>query len=401
MIKALKNILPCRLPIFLLSLYILTVPFESILLMPTIKGISVSTVIGTFALIIFVLDIALNQRKIRIPANIFPWLTIFLWILLSAIWSVNPVSTLSVFWVCIRFMFFFAVLIIYEFTKKDIAILKKSIILSGVIAAAFVLVFYLQGNFSWVYRTTLSAGGNSTDPNHLAASLILPFALQLGRLVMSKGTKRPLDILFLLLMFFAFIATGSRGGLLSIFAVIMSMFIFFKPEGKENKAIFSVIAILAIGFYFTLPFLSEGLVERFVPTDDLNRFSAGRIEVWQAGYQAWLREPMLGYGFGNFNETISSLTGLAKVAHNIYLQFLVELGPFGLVFLLYAGISSLWFKAKTSLGISAKAALVGLGVASFSLGTFNYDYFWLIFTMVVISKNYEKSAFRIYNYGKT
>jgi len=287
----------------------------------------------------------------------------------------------------------------YEFRKEDLSIIKKSIILSGMIASIFVLIFYVQGNFSWVYRTTLSAGGNTADPNHLAASLILPFAFQLGRLVVSKS-KKPLDIVFLLLMFFAVIATGSRGGLLSIFAVMLSMFLFYKPEGKENRAIFSIIGLMSLALYFILPYLSAGLVERFLPNSDLNSFTAGRIELWRAGWIAWLKNPFLGYGFGNFFEVMASQSGILFTAHNIYLQFLVEMGPFGLIFLLYTGVKSIWFKAKTSLGVSAKSGLIGLAVASFALGTFNYDYFWLIFIMIIIARNYEQNSFKVYFNGK-
>lgn len=396
MATILKKISPSRIPLFLISLYILTIPFESILLVPTVKGLSISTVLGGIAALFFIINIIIRQKKIRIPADAYLWMTVFLWVLVSAVWSVDSLNTLNGFWNTVKFLFLFLIIVIYVFDKEEISTIKRSIILSGVIASALIIVYYALGLVTvGDGRTTLAFGSNVANPNNLAASLILPFAMQLGRLMMYSKGKHLMDIIFFILIFAAVIITGSRGGLISIFGVLIAMFILVKPTQQENKIVFSIASMLIVITYLLLPYLPEELVQRFIPSGDLDGFSTNRITVWQAGLDLWQKNPLLGYGFNNFYPMMLKSTGLNWAAHNLYLQFLVELGPFGLAFLLFIFWKSFSFIAKSSLAISAKAALAGLAIASFSSNIFNYDYFWLTFIMIIIAKNYERNSFEI------
>jgi O-antigen ligase len=95
----------------------------------------------------------------------------------------------------------------------------------------------------------------------------------------------------------------------------------------------------------------------------------GRFKVWNAGLQAFVKKPLLGYGTSSFKGAAAPYGGLGKVAHNSFLSVLVEQGMVGL--LLYSMMFIAVFLAVLDLPIMerrfALVLLATLGMAMLPL----------------------------------
>jgi len=131
----------------------------------------------------------------------------------------------------------------------------------------------------------------------------------------------------------------------------------------------------AIAGWFLWPFLPVNLTQRFLLAEIIAGGGAGRLDIWTAGFAAWWANPVLGHGFGSFGAVHTLWAGYWKVAHNIYLQLLVEGGIFALVLLLIALGLGYKAHATTSLERGVVAGFLAVLGASVFLGTLNYDYF--------------------------
>lgn len=190
------------------------------------------------------------------------------------------------------------------------------------------------------------------NPNLLAGYLlaILPVNFILPFQFNFKTVNKLLFIIFGIITLVCIILTGSRGGLLGLVAMflttgIVALCYFFKTK-RFNLAIpafiFGFILIL------TLIFMFPNLVERFSTIFNLREHSSNnyRVNVWISSL-AMLRDNfMLGIGPGN--TTFRLVYGIymrsgfeALSAYNIFLEYCIELGIFGLF--LFISIFSVTF----------------------------------------------------------
>jgi len=106
--------------------------------------------------------------------------------------------------------------VIYPLFQKEVAWTNKGIMWAGV--SAGVRVFYNQSNqiaFLETVRASVVLGERAADPNHTAASLLLPFSLFLSAALSVMRLRLSSHILPLIILFLAILLTGSRGGLLA------------------------------------------------------------------------------------------------------------------------------------------------------------------------------------------
>jgi len=202
--------------------------------------------------------------------------------------------------------------------------------------------------------------GTVGNPNQLAAALVIGLALSLG--LVANTPRSPLlriaTIATGVLCLTGILLTASRGGLVALAAAGAA---FVLLSGRWRLAATSIAVVLAAVTvtYFTAAAPPE-VQERIA-----NPESTGRTDIWGVGRRMVEARPVLGVGAGNFE--ISSIHYLLapgalqrdeyivddpKVAHNMYLEVLAELGVVGLA--LFAAVLVL------SLGCGARA----LGVFS-------------------------------------
>jgi O-antigen ligase len=270
-----------------------------------------------------------------------------------------------------------------------------------------VAAFVAASTLSAVYGLVVSAptgdqgrlGGSLGEPNELAAVLVAGIVLAAGLAMVVRGPLTRLALIFAactcLLSTFL---TLSRGGLIAL-AVAMVALVFVAGRWRVAAAAMAVLALSALVGFFA-----------FVATPDQRArvtevgTGSGRSDIWTVGWRMVRANPGIGVGVGQFQ--ISSVHYLIapgaiqrsdliidtpKVAHNIYLQVLAELGIVGFVpFMLILGFgltcclrAARAFERRRDLGMelisrAVFVALVGILAADFFVSQQFSKQLWLL-----------------------
>jgi O-antigen ligase len=241
------------------------------------------------------------------------------------------------------FLYFF---LLFNLAHNKI-IIKRSIFGLMVVCMLTVIITLLDvSNFYIVGRVQIEHGGYwpvFAEPNQYAAYLVLMFPLFLSfTLYCNNKLGRIIFAIFSISILSALIASGSRGGLLSLLA---SLLIFswtikgLKEKAKKNIIVAGGIIILLFSIsLFALPsWIENRTTERIEYQDgmDLNDYSSGRFEIWKEHIDYFYRRPILGLGFnGSYN--LLEKNAVSHISHNTYLFYLVDYGILGLlIFLIF------------------------------------------------------------------
>ncbi len=255
---------------------------------------------------------------------------------------------------------------------------------------------------------TYRSYGFFPEPSFWACFLLIPMSFLAPYLFSFRKfwIEKFLFLMFLLSLFITFGRSGWVGFLLMIL-----IFPFTAKINLKSKILYFTMALVLLLLFFgsclsgylKLPILS-----------DLSFYQ--RFGAQAAAYEIFLERPLLGVGFGNFEnfaddyftykeENISFL-----VAHNFYLRILAETGLIGFAFFLfflcflYKKINDakrIVYKTKNE---SARKIVQGTELSFFSIlffwifvACYNFSYIWFIFALIAIlikllKKNYENSC---------
>lgn len=172
--------------------------------------------------------------------------------------------------------------------------------------------------------------------------IILPWVLRYAL----KPTVAPFQLIYtsILSFFFAFAIslTLSRGVLLISGAGFICLFwIAWRKQLFYKHSLILLTAFIA-GYLIMGLFSTETIISRIQDTsqaESLVSLGSGRHLLWLPAWQMYLDRPFTGWGLGTFRflylqykPVLSGESG--EYAHNDYLQFLLELGPIGLILFL-------------------------------------------------------------------
>ena len=228
----------------------------------------------------------------------------------------------------------------------------------------------------------LRAYGTFGQPNPFAGylNLTLPIALGIGLFAQQRALKL-VALLSALAIATIMVTTLSRGAWLGFAVALVVMGIF----ASRKLGVFIWVGLLALAIvilaavFGVIPFgISERVLAAFglagVSLDSVTaeNFSAvQRLAFWQAGYNMWDNNPLLGVGIGNYIEAYPKYAaqGWETVlghAHDYYLNAAAETGVIGL-----AAYLVLLFNAFKEVGRSIRQAPAGVwyGVALGFLGS--------------------------------
>jgi putative inorganic carbon (HCO3(-)) transporter len=93
----------------------------------------------------------------------------------------------------------------------------------------------------------------------------------------------------------------------------------------------------------------------------------GRLEIWGEAFNVFKDKPLLGVGLGAYSYEIKPIASYRDpiYAHNLYLEFLAEIGIPGLIFWLGIIVSAIWIFTKNYLRNKKSE----IGIISFALGS--------------------------------
>jgi O-antigen ligase len=224
-------------------------------------------------------------------------------------------------------------------TRRQLTWILGAFVVGALVSAVYGLFVHTDPN------ATDRLSGAAGNANETAAALVAGAALA-GALA---ATLREQPILRLAaavgvpLCAYALFLTLSRGGLVALGASLVAAIV-VAGRWRAGVAVLAVVAALGSVTYFGV----------FAPADAKARVTTieggtGRTDVWKVGWRMVQSAPLHGVGAGNFAKVsvhyllrpgsikrADFIVDTPKVAHNMYLEVLAELGIVGLV--LFLGI---------------------------------------------------------------
>jgi O-antigen ligase len=340
-----------------------------------------------------------GQLWTRHPALGAACLLFVVWGAASALWAEDSGEAL---YVTLRYALSLCLLpIIFTAVRQRAHVIALvSLLTLGTLFSAGYGAFISAGDLDAAAEGRLS--GADTDSNYLATALVacLVFA---GAIAASRQNKPALRFYALVaagLCALAMAATVSRTGIFALGAVIVSGLFLCGAHRRLALAGASAVLVATVVLYFAA--LAPDAASRRIT--NLEGGGSGRTDIWTVGWRMVEDEPLHGVGTGNF--PISSIHYLVepgsiirdefvvdtpKVAHNIYLEVLAEMGVVGLLLfsiILVASVSAALRAARRfaeqddrALELLARAtaiAAIGILVASAFQSQQFQKTFWIV-----------------------
>lgn len=178
------------------------------------------------------------------------------------------------------------------------------------------------------------------DPNDLALVLMYPMAFAV-RLLVGKDLprwQRFIGLIAVPLLFYAVLATQSRGGLLGIMAV----FGVFAYRRVKSKALLGTVGVLAAAVLY----VAAGVGDRKsggAGEEGIDASAQGRLYAWEAAFYMAVENPLTGVGLDNFYVNYFFYSrhwdGLNHAVHSTWFGVLAETGFLGLgVFIAFIAV---------------------------------------------------------------
>lgn len=151
----------------------------------------------------------------------------------------------------------------------------------------------------------------------------------------------------------ALIAAGSRGPLVAFVFGLFTLLALVAASGRARRRLFPVIGALLIAIVFVPLLVPASSIGRSLSTilgSASGLSSNGRSELWSEAYRAFAGHTLSGIGWGGF----AALNPEELYPHNILLEVAVELGVFGVLFVvgIVAGVTRrltwMWRSARSA-----------------------------------------------------
>jgi O-antigen ligase len=322
-------------------------------------AVTITKLAGLALAVSWLARIATRERSEDLFWAAHPWLTwaialFLLWVTLSGIWAEQPGNTFT----AVQRYALNAALFVVVFTaiqsRKQVRALIGALVVGAVIAGLYGIVVqpsaagYAAGPTSASGLNRLA--GTIGDPNQLASVLVVGFTLSIAFASSSRRSPaiRVASAAAATIALAGIFFTVSRGGLFALGAATVATVLVARGRRLPAAMLALLVAVTAIGYFSVLA--PAGARDRILNADG----GTGRTDIWKVGWRMVEAHPLTGVGGGNFpNASIHYLlvepgalqqdryvVDDPKVAHNIYLGFLAELGIVGLgLFLVIAAAS--------------------------------------------------------------
>ena len=287
---------------------------------------------------------------------------LFVWQLCSIIWS--PAASDSFLIVLTTSLLLLAVFLGFQLNTKQKNIMTSLLILLGIVVASYTCYQALILKVSRPSGFFLNWNTNAA----FMGMILLPLS---ARYLLKERLGFGLVISFII---FTITLTISRGALLGLF---FGLVLIFSAKSKQQNSLAPLLRLtawLVFGFFIGNSVLSQFLgqesvgaklletiqaTQQAITASDVQvidkdsevgeqqelghkpllKIASGRHYLWDAAWRMYQDKPVLGWGIGTYHwlypQYRSAEYGeLGQFAHNDYLQYLMELGPLGLLLIL-------------------------------------------------------------------
>src|ERR1017187_3414975 len=337
----------------LLLLFVFAIPWEYSLDLGEPLG-NVARILGLLLLVVAI-PAVLQSGRLRNPGAL-QWLVLalYLWFCLSYFWTIEPQATLGKMRAYFQEMM--VVWLVWEFAEnsRDLRALLRA-----ALAGSWMLAILTVANFGSpeaIASGQIRFAAIGQDPNDVARFLDLGFPV--AALLSGWETRWPGRLLalgYLPIGFAAVLLTASRGGFVAAVVALGGCgLLSFRHSMRGAVAGVLALPIVGLALWYVAP---HETLERLATIADqlLHGDLNQRLNIWAAGWHAFVQAPVLGNGAGSF----VSAAGLAPIdtAHNTVLAILVS-----------GGLCAL-FLAVAILVLTARSTLQTRGPLQLALGT--------------------------------
>jgi putative inorganic carbon (HCO3(-)) transporter len=315
----------------LLLVFVFAVPWEYSLDLGEPLG-NIARVLG-LSLLVAAVPAMLQAGYARTPGPM-QWLVLafYLWFCCSYFWTTEPLATLDKMRGYFQEMMI--VWLVWEFadSPRDLRALLETFVAGSWVLALLTLANFRSAEAIAAEQIRFVAEGQ--DPNDVARFLDLGFplaALLIGSLPRKqRWPGRLLALGYFPLGLVAVLLTASRGGFLAAVVALGGCgLLLLKSHPKGALAGVLAMPLVAAGLWFAIPhetFDRLATIPAQLESGDLNQ----RLNIWDAGWRAFMRSPLVGSGAGSF--TGAAGTNFRDTAHNSELSILVGGGLVALFF---------------------------------------------------------------------
>jgi O-antigen ligase len=318
---------------FWLSLILIfVIPWENSLMLEAVG--TASRIVGLVVAGFWVVKVIV-KGEFRRPHPFHIAFYLFLaWNMISVFWSVDIEMTMSRLNTYSQ-MFFF-ILILWDIYTTPVALEtgQQAYVLGAYVSIGSTVYSYLTSN---ALHGRYSGAGFGANDLGLILSLGIPLAWHLAVSQNTQsGVARGLKVInyaYLPSALFAILLTGSRGSLLS--AVPGMLFVLGSLTRLKLSMRLLVFAVVVSAGLILLPLIPQTSFQRIATTGESlseNDWN-GRVAIWREGLAIVQEHPLRGIGSGAFK---AAAVVQKKVAHNVFISVLTELGLIG--FILFAAI---------------------------------------------------------------
>ena len=317
-----------------LPLTIVSTPFGSVLklvTMPTVAILSVRLILGKSKLVFNYLH-----------------LSYFLYILytvsLLVVYHVELATVTTKDMVLGLLTFLLISLRVYNEREKEL--MEWAWIVVGVICVYAVLSSKEVMN-QYEARVVIRIFGYEEDQNHICAYFIMAVIISIKRIV-EKRKLTPVYIVFILLIMYSILKTGSRGGLIGVVLGAFAYIIIGIKSVKAKVAICIATVLMALVVVTVVfPMLDESVQERYSVEQVEEDGGSGRFEIWEYLLKYTFEKPeriIHGSGiFSTYDIMANAPEGfLNGVAHNTFIQVFNDQGLIGIILFIFCIFSCIW-----------------------------------------------------------
>ncbi len=368
---------------WLLLLFAFAVPWEYSLDLGEPWG-NIARMAG-LALLLVCIPAALARGRLRNPGPL-QWMAglLFLWLCCTAFWAVDLETTLERLRGDAQVMMI--VWIAWEWLEsaEDFRDMLRAALAGSWVLALLTVADAFAAHGADTGQIRFAAAGQ--DPNDVAR--FLDFAFPVAALLLDWDEAlvwRFVAIGYFPVGITAVLLTASRGGFLAALVALAgcALLLLRRPARGLLWAALA-LPVVAAGIWIALP---DATVQRLetIPAQIADGDMNQRLNIWEAGWRAFTREPLLGQGAGSF--VIAAGVAEGDTAHNTALSLAVEEGivGVGLMTALLMMLARLAWSTRGSLRIALLSWMAVWSVASL-VGTVAESRMpWLIFALIAVA----------------
>jgi hypothetical protein len=373
------------------GIYAALIPFDNLLSLGHMG--TATKLLGLVSGIVLILYALRQKRFNAVPMAVLMWSLYAVWAGTTAIWAIDPNATITAAATVAELVLLYAAIAVAPLTKGDLRAVIAASVLGAVAAGGYgAWLFYHQHNLEVAQaqeqlgRLAIQVGDRAIDANHYADSLLFPLIALIVWALASRTAWKKIGLTAGAVMILAGIYySASRESLLAVVIALGYMFVASKRYRKQLLLVGGAIAATSAMVPMVWVRFGQALATG----------GSGRTSIWHTGLAAVGSFWLTGAGFYNFADAYDSKylavyqqyqAGWHRVAHNIVLQTLVELGVVGAIILVVALYYQ--FTLVNDIGpdddlydyrLMTQAGMIAVLVAALFIDLVIYKYLWFLF----------------------